>query len=85
MHSEQIKPCPHCGGAAILNANYSYKGRTFFVFVKCCVCGATGKTYSSADDPEAVEWNNNACNDAITAWNMRTSDIIAQEVNKHEQ
>lgn len=72
MLEMQIKPCPHCGGAACLNSNYSNRHRTFFVFVKCDLCGAQGKTYSSQDNPAAVEWDNKPCNDAIDAWNLRT-------------
>ena len=69
---DSIKTCPHCGGTACLNANYSYKTRTYFVFVKCDICGAQGKIYNSTEEPAAAEWNNNACIDAVKAWNMRT-------------
>ena len=75
MHDVQIKPCPHCGGIAYLTQNYSYKARSYFVFVKCDICGAQGKIYNSTTEPAAAGWNNTACNDAISAWNMR----IAQE------
>lgn len=67
----QIKCCPHCGGTGSLNSNYSYKTRSYFVFVKCGVCGATGKVYGSTADPARMEWDSQACNDAIAAWNMR--------------
>lgn len=73
MSDDPIKTCPHCGGSACLNANYSYKTRSYFVFVKCDICGATGKTYTSADDPAGYGWNTAACNDAIAAWNLRTA------------
>jgi len=66
-----IKTCPHCGGAGRLNANYSYKTRSYFIFVKCDICGSTGKTYGSREDPQAEDWNTPACDDAISAWNMR--------------
>lgn len=66
-----IKTCPHCGGTACLNANYSYKTRTYFVFVKCDICGAQGKITTSQEDPAADEWNNAACNTALEAWNLR--------------
>lgn len=74
MENEKLKPCPHCGGAASLAANYSYRHRTFFVFVKCDVCGAQGKLYSSEDTPEATEWKSRPCDDAAAAWNMRTDE-----------
>lgn len=66
-----IKTCPHCGGTACLNANYSYKIKLHFVFVKCDICGAQGKTYTSTEAPQDKEWNNSACVDAVCAWNMR--------------
>lgn len=66
-----VKTCPHCGGTACLNANCSYKKRTYFVFVRCDICGAQGKVYSSPEDPAAENWENDACIDAIKAWNMR--------------
>ena len=66
-----IKPCPHCGGTACLNGNYSYKIRTFFVFVKCDICGSQGKIYKSIEDPAEVNWQDTSCDDAIKAWNMR--------------
>lgn len=70
---ENIKACPHCGGSACLTANYSYKIRKFFVFVKCDICGSQGKIYNSAEDPASESWNNQACKDALNAWNMRTA------------
>lgn len=80
MTETQIKTCPHCGGAACLTQNYSYKARSYFVFVKCDICGAQGKIYNSADEPATTGWNNTACNDAIAAWNMRTPEPAEQEV-----
>ena len=66
-----IKSCPHCGGASYLSSNYGYKSRVYFVFVKCDICGAQGKIYRSADEPALIAWNNEACNSAVKAWNMR--------------
>lgn len=70
----QIKPCPHCGGPACLNSNYSYKIRSYFVFVKCDICGSQGKIYNSPYNPVEAEWNTGACNDAVMAWNMRYNE-----------
>lgn len=71
MSNGIIKPCPHCGGGASLYDNYSRRYRSYFVFVKCDICGSQGKTYRSEIDPEEIDWNNDACEDAIRAWNMR--------------
>lgn len=69
-----IKPCPHCGGSACLTQSYSYKKRAYFVFVKCDICGAQGKTYASETEPAAESWDNQACRGAIAAWNLRTNE-----------
>lgn len=69
-----LKRCPHCGGRASLNGNYSYKARSYFVFVKCDICGAQGKVYNTDTEPAAVNWNDTACLDAVEAWNMRTNE-----------
>lgn len=71
---DSIKACPHCGGTACLNSNYSYKTRTYFVMCKCDICGSQGKIYSSREEPAAANWDNAACRDAISAWNMRTTE-----------
>lgn len=75
----RIKPCPHCGGSACLVANYSYKIRSYFVFVKCDICGATGKTYRSENNPAIDEWNSIPCIDALNAWNMRRKAYEEEE------
>ncbi len=74
MSRRPIKPCPHCGGVAYLNSNYSYKTRSYFIFVKCDICGATGKTTCEQEDPAISEWQSDACERAIEAWNMRTGE-----------
>ena len=72
--TERIKTCPHCGADAYLQANYSYKTRSYFVMCKCEMRGAQGKIFNSREDPESVGWNNSACNSASRAWNMRTQE-----------
>jgi hypothetical protein len=71
MDTTHILPCPHCAGTACIHANYSYKIRRYFVFVKCDICGAQGKIFTSEEEPAAEDWNNAACIDAVNAWNMR--------------
>lgn len=82
MEHDTIKPCPHCGGVSYLNQNYSYKARSYFVFVKCEICGAQGKIVNSKEEPAAANWNNEACDSAIEAWNMRTP---AQDPTQSEE
>ena len=75
MSEQHLKSCPHCGGAAYLEQNYSYKARSYFVFVKCSICGAQGKIFNSEQEPAAAEWQTGlAMNAAAAAWNMRTAE-----------
>lgn len=71
---EYIKPCPHCGGTACLHGNYSRKIKSYFVFAKCDICGAQAKVYKSPENPEDVDWDNQACIDAVAAWNLRVNE-----------
>jgi len=66
-----LKNCPHCGGEAELCGNYSTRTRSYFVFVKCNVCGSQGKIYNIPEDPERSGWGNYSCENAVRAWNMR--------------
>ena len=68
---QTIKPCPHCGGEAIMYANYAPRTKSYMIFVKCGICGATGKTTAQKDDPAADNWESDACARALDAWNMR--------------
>lgn len=71
--SMNIKACPHCGGNSDLNTYYSKRAKCYFVHVKCSICGARGKSYTCTDNPQDSA-DNKACEDAITAWNMRTGE-----------
>ena len=68
---EDVSKCPFCGSQAALYANYSYKSKCYFVFVKCMLCGSQGRIYKSKEDPEETDWKNHACIDAMSALNMR--------------
>lgn len=69
--TSKIKSCPHCGGIGNLSSNYSYKARSYFVFVKCDICGAQGKIYRQDTDPASDSWDTPTCDSAVEAWNMR--------------
>ncbi len=61
--SAELKPCPFCGGAAVLD------GKSDYCRVRCETCCTEGSTASfdseNADDIERAEA------EAITAWNRR--------------
>ena len=73
MH-DKMKPCPHCGGTAALNRNYSYRLRLWFVYARCEICGAQGKICREDEEPEPGDWHTSACDAAVEAWNMRTKE-----------
>ena len=68
-----LKRCPFCGGVAALYSNYSYKTRTHFVFVRCTMCHAQGRSYSEPENPIKNEWNTEKCDAAVNAWNTRSN------------
>lgn len=74
----KIKDCPHCNGGGSLRQSYNRKEAVFFVYVRCDKCGAVGSKYICDEEPAATNWNNQACKDAIAAWNMRNGKIDAE-------
>lgn len=95
MAETYIKPCPHCGGTGCLIGQYSYKLKSYMIFVRCDVCGAQGRIYNTDDEKDIENWNSDAAYCAISAWNLRTyhkleaarkqlSHIEAKEKNTHE-
>lgn len=45
-----LKKCPHCGGEARQHIDHNKEMGTSFIYIKCEVCGARGKTTSYKDD-----------------------------------
>lgn len=72
----QIKRCPYCMGPSQIRSEKLIHNDRYLVFVECDICGYRGKSYISDSDPdlEGINWENQPCNNAIEAWNMR-SDI----------
>lgn len=68
---DTMKKCPHCGGRARAQSNYSQTANGYFIFIRCTVCGSQGKTCFSYTDPADDEQDNEALSNAISAWNMR--------------
>lgn len=64
----EILNCPHCNGAGELQANYSTRNRCYFVFVKCSMCGAQGKVFSTQEEPKE---DREVLAKSVSAWNMR--------------
>jgi hypothetical protein len=70
---KEIKGCPFCGSDASLYANWNRRMMNWFVFVQCDFCNGSGKSFLSISDPEEMNWDNDACNKAIDAWNKRVN------------
>ena len=62
-----LKKCPFCGGEADFYQNYSDGYKKYFVTVKCEMCGAQGKVFSSER-----KWNPVTFKSAEKTWNTRT-------------
>lgn len=65
----KILPCPHCGGPAKFACNKSGKG-VCYIYVRCIVCGASGKTARVGSGLNKTEQD--AERDAVLSWNLRT-------------
>ena len=68
------KPCPFCGGEAILRSNYnSYFG--YGIFMQCSICKSTGRIFNTGNiDKEKFDElvpKTKAAYKAVEAWNKR--------------
>lgn len=77
-----ILPCPHCGGCARIESSVSKHGKEYF-FVRCIVCGASGKTTRvglnhTTDKHDAIR-------DAVFAWNLRTPLRDREDANQEPE
>lgn len=69
-----LKTCPHCGGSANLVSVFSNRKQCFFIYVKCGICGAQGKAFTSKEDLVLKDPESDLCQSAVNAWNMRTEE-----------
>lgn len=70
--TKQLKPCPFCGGEAVVKINRGFNRTIFDVFVYCEKCGASTCTYVLKET-------------AIKAWNQRADEDTGLTPNKVEQ
>lgn len=59
MSEQKLKPCPFCGGKAILKINHGFNREIISSFAYCEECGVATRSY-------ALEKT------SIGAWNRRT-------------
>lgn len=72
--SEELKPCPFCGGEGVLKAvNKSYG---FTIWCQCRECGSRTEGYCPDMNNEDTDIENiEICkNRAIAMWNRRAND-----------
>lgn len=69
-----IKNCPHCGGEGFLTQDYNSRLCSYFIYVKCNICGAQGKVVYDRTSAANKDWNTTSCDRALAAWNMRTNE-----------
>lgn len=85
MKMSELKPCPFCGGEAVVDTHFSCVFERIYGEVKCKSCGTTKRgsktfdtydaTYEGYDTPEWVRnAHAEAKQSAIEAWNRRISD-----------
>lgn len=73
MSIEKLKPCPFCGGKAIIVTNFSGSVPTHRVRCTSCnaMMGSPNVTYDG-NGPMFFE----IIDDAVQAWNMRNEEIM---------
>lgn len=64
MTMAELKPCPFCGGKAVLEHDYDGRG---YSYIRCCGCFIKGNRFS-------VKFDKASDDEAIEAWNRRASD-----------
>ena len=57
----ELKPCPFCGGEAVLEHDYCARG---YSYVRCGKCGVKGFMF-------CMKFNKSSDEEAIEAWNRR--------------
>lgn len=72
--SEELKPCPFCGGEAVIKAVNRNYGLT--IWCQCLKCDARTKGYCLDTNNEDATIDNieNCKNRALEQWNRRVND-----------
>lgn len=69
----ELKPCPFCGGEALVwtqNGKYDY-----FAYIRCDTCSARSKTVvTKLEIDEEGFWDSTAYIRLVAAWNRRAED-----------
>ena len=71
---EELKPCPYCGGEAVIKAVNKNYG--FTIWCQCQKCGARTEGYCPNTNNEDATIDNieNCKNRALEQWNRRAND-----------
>lgn len=72
MKNYNLSPCPYCGSTEVyLAERRSIISNAYIVYCECGLCGAHGKAFKSDVPADFYEWDNEACRQAVKAWNTR--------------
>jgi Lar family restriction alleviation protein len=72
--TRELRPCPFCGGKALISRTYSERNKAYYAFISCARCRIRGRSFKSYDDP-LENWNENpAAYRATIAWNERAPE-----------
>ena len=72
--SEELKPCPFCGGTGTIKAVNKNYGFTIWCQCKKCNARTNGYCPSTNNEDETIESIENCKNRAVEAWNRRAND-----------
>ena len=71
MHEVELKPCPFCGGKAVIKAKTKEYGFTIWVECEKCNARIDGFCPSIENENKSIENIENCKNKAIELWNRR--------------
>ena len=71
MSEEKLKPCPFCGGEALLTASVNDHTKKRLINIKCQDCSVQRTDGTIRHD---MEW---LCSVAVKLWNNRTTDPLS--------
>lgn len=63
---DKLKPCPFCGGKAVLEHEYATPG---YSYIRCKECGVKGLTF-------IMKFERSSDQEAIEAWNRRADNAV---------